>query len=281
VSTLASPSSEATIDAALRAAAGLTGMELVFLSGITPTTFTFLKVHGTGHPGIVEGESMPRADSFCAQMLAGAPSVCAAASEEPAYLGLAIRTRAEIESYIGVPVVTSSEGVIGTLCAVDSRRIPQPENALVVLRALADVIAAATDRSPSVRVRRTAAGWQVEPVDGMPQTVDDLTEGMALADLLTPDLLPPSRPSRPGTQPDETSRLRTEVAQLQHALAARVVVEQAIGVLAERLAVPPREAFERLRRVSRSRGQKVHDLARQVVTSIGNRKATTLPRELR
>jgi hypothetical protein len=47
-----------------------------------------------------------------------------------------------------------------------------------------------------------------------------------------------------------------------------VVVEQAIGVLAERLSVAPREAFERLRKVSRSRGRKVHDLARLVVESI-------------
>ena len=69
--------------------------------------------------------------------------------------------------------------------------------------------------------------------------------------------------------------------QLQHALAARVVVEQAIGVLAERLSVTPREAFERLRRLSRSRGQKVHDLARLVVESVAERGSSSLPRELR
>jgi AmiR/NasT family two-component response regulator len=59
------------------------------------------------------------------------------------------------------------------------------------------------------------------------------------------------------------------------------VVEQAIGVLAERLSTSPREAFERLRRLSRSRGQKVHDLARLVVASIDDRDIAGLPPELR
>jgi hypothetical protein len=44
------------------------------------------------------------------------------------------------------------------------------------------------------------------------------------------------------------------VKQLEHALAARVVVEQAIGVLTERQHSSPRQAFERLRKVARSRG---------------------------
>ncbi len=57
------------------------------------------------------------------------------------------------------------------------------------------------------------------------------------------------------------------VKQLEHALAARVVVEQAIGVLTERQRSSPRQAFERLRKVARSRGRKVHDLSREIVMS--------------
>ena len=59
---------------------------------------------------------------------------------------------------------------------------------------------------------------------------------------------------------------------------ARVVVEQAIGVLAERLKSTPREAFERLRRGARTRGRRVHDLAKDVVTSV-NSPVPTLPPE--
>ena len=86
-------------------------------------------------------------------------------------------------------------------------------------------------------------------------------------DLLTPELVPPARPPRPTEQLDETAQLRTQIGQLQHALAARVVVEQAIGVLTERQHSSPRAAFERLRKVARSRGRKVHDLAREIVMS--------------
>jgi hypothetical protein len=279
-STLASPSSTETIDAALRAAAGLTGMEVVYLSGITPTTFTFLHVLGDGLPAVRAGTSVPLTDSLCARMLDGAPPITSDAAHS-AYADAPFRTAAGVASYIGVPVVTATAGIIGTLCAIDSRSVPQHPDVLIVLRSLADVIAGISDHSPSVRVRRTAAGWRVEPIDGLPQEVEDLTIGMALADLLTPELIPPARPARSLEQLDETTRLRTQVAQLQHALAARVVVEQAIGVLAERMSVQPREAFERLRRISRSRGQKVHDLARLVVSSVEARDSAALPPELR
>lgn len=257
-----------TIDAALRAAAGLTGMEVVFLSGVTPTTFTFLRVHGTGHPAVAEGASIPRADTFCTRMLDGGPNTTSDSAADPAFADAPFRTSTDATSYIGVPVVTTGKGVIGTLCAIDSRHVPQAADAVTVLRALADVIGQESDRTPSVRVRRTQQGWHVEQFDGRPEPVEDLTVGMALADLLTPDMIPPARPPRPQEQLDEVANLRMQVAQLQHALAARVVIEQAIGVLAERLSVAPRDAFERLRKVSRSRGRKVHDLARLVVDSI-------------
>jgi hypothetical protein len=47
-----------------------------------------------------------------------------------------------------------------------------------------------------------------------------------------------------------------------------VAIEQAIGILAERTGEAPRLAFESLRQVARSRGQRVHELARKVVSSV-------------
>jgi AmiR/NasT family two-component response regulator len=69
------------------------------------------------------------------------------------------------------------------------------------------------------------------------------------------------------------------VSQLEHALAARVTVEQAIGVIAERQRLAPRAAFERLRKAARSRGKKVQDLARMVVVSVTD-PSVPLPPEL-
>lgn len=117
------------------------------------------------------------------------------------------------------------------------------------------------------------------PAPGSGEVVDDLVSALVLADLLSPDVDPGPRPARGTADPDETARLRTAVRQLEHALSARVVVEQAIGVLAERAGVDPRVAFEQMRRIARSQGRKVHDLAVIVVASVSD-ASTQLPKGL-
>jgi hypothetical protein len=77
----------------------------------------------------------------------------------------------------------------------------------------------------------------------------------------------------------ETNRLRATIGQLEHALMARVRVEQAIGVLAERHRIQPRQAFEQLRAAARSRGRRVIDIASDVVASATN-PLLQLPDEL-
>jgi hypothetical protein len=79
--------------------------------------------------------------------------------------------------------------------------------------------------------------------------------------------------------PDETRRLRATVRQLERALAVRIRVEQAIGILAERHRVRPRQAFEQLRAAARGRGQRVIDIAGDVVASATN-PLLPLPEEL-
>jgi hypothetical protein len=102
---------------------------------------------------------------------------------------------------------------------------------------------------------------------------------MVLADLLAAEITPGPRPPRAGNHLDEVGQLKLTITQLEHALAARVTVEQAIGVLAERQRLAPRAAFERLRKAARSRGRRVHDLAREIVAS-ANDRAVPLPPEL-
>jgi hypothetical protein len=62
--------------------------------------------------------------------------------------------------------------------------------------------------------------------------------------------------------------LERTVAQLEHALAARVSTERAIGVLAERHGTSARVAFESLRREARSTGRPVAELAREVLDGL-------------
>ncbi|GGP34331.1 GAF and ANTAR domain-containing protein [Streptomyces melanogenes] len=63
----------------------------------------------------------------------------------------------------------------------------------------------------------------------------------------------------------EADRSRTLTAQLEQALASRVVIEQAKGVLATRWAVPLDEAFDLLRKHARSRQRPLRDVAREVI----------------
>nr|MDT0664545.1 ANTAR domain-containing protein [Micromonospora sp. DSM 115978] len=128
-------------------------------------------------------------------------------------------------------------------------------------------------------MRRSPTGWIVEGPGAEVRPVGDLSSAMILADLLAEDLAPPGRPRRADRDLGEVDELRLKVDQLEHALASRVIVEQAIGVLAERHRIRPRDAFERLRRTARGMGRRVHDLARQVVDSIGDPR-TPLPGEL-
>ena len=143
---------------------------------------------------------------------------------------------------------------------------------------LPDIAAVAAFVQDDTVVRRTKDGWRVGSED-----VPDLTSAMILADLLaaengTAQALPPKPSSQPATGND-TGRLRATVNQLEHALATRIRVEQAIGVLAERHRIKPRQAFEQLRDAARSRGRKVIDIAGDVVASATN-PLLQLPDEL-
>ena len=128
--------------------------------------------------------------------------------------------------------------------------------------------------------RRTATGWRVGD-----EEVSDLTSAMVLADLLAADLPGPGTPAAPaatapsGDEPPDARRLEQTVAQLEHALTARVRVEQAIGVLAERHRLRPRQAFELLRSVARAQGRRVLEMATEVVDSATN-PLLRIPEEL-
>jgi hypothetical protein len=156
-----------------------------------------------------------------------------------------------------------------------------------------DDAARAVGQKQDAVVRRTKDGWRVGDSD-----VADLTSAMALADLISAELDsgedaarattaesgPPAPTSRKrgknsGSTASETGRLRATIGQLEHALTARIRIEQAIGVLAERHRIQPRQAFEQLRNAARSRGRRVIDIASDVVASATN-PLLQLPDEL-
>lgn len=262
-----------TVDAALATAATLLDMEVVLVGSLSETTFTFARVHGEW-PGLEQGMTSDRSDSFCHRMLAGAPCRTSDAERDPNYVGAPIRAALGIRSYVGVPIRAADGRLLGTLCGLDRGSVEVDDAAVGVLRELANIVALyMTDDLQTAVIRRTPEGWQVGD-----EPADDLLSAMVLADLLSGELERTPRPARVEDDSDELTRLRVTVGQLEHALAARITIEQAIGVLAERQRTTPREAFERIRRVARSAGLRIHDLARDVVASTTT--PTDLPREL-
>ena len=151
---------------------------------------------------------------------------------------------------------------------------------------------------PAVLVVRTGRGWTVLGADPAAGWVEargpgagegralTLVEAMSLADLVAAELgVTPEpdrqarRAARTGSATDaaadprdeEIAVLRRTVGQLEHALAARVSIERAIGVLAERHDTTPREAFEELRRGARSQGRPASELATEVLEELAER----------
>ena len=144
---------------------------------------------------------------------------------------------------------------------------------------------------PEVAVVRTSRGWSVVGPAGT-ERVDSLVEGLSLADLIGEEFggrLEPDRTARrsargPAVEADaedprdaRIATLERTVTQLEHALAARVSTERAIGVLAEREGISPRAAFEGLRQRARSSGRPVHELAREVLDSLAENPAAVPP----
>ena len=70
-----------------------------------------------------------------------------------------------------------------------------------------------------------------------------------------------------GAQERYVGDLEVTIANLRHALEARVVIDRAIGMLAERFHLTPREAFELLRSAARTSRRKVRSLSEEITDS--------------
>ena len=277
VAASASPLEHPAIDAALRTTMAMTGMEAAYVASLDGTTFTVTRsLADSPWPLLEDGFSAPQADSLCHRLLNGAAWTTSDAATDPAYADAPLRGRMGYVSYAGVPVHGRGGVVYGTLCAADRGHVTVEDAIRPTLGALGQVVTAhlleeATVPDPEPVIRRNGSVWTVHGPGRAPEAADDLTSAMVLADLLAAELDQLDgkghRPSRPGADADELTRVKLSVTQLEHALAARVLVEQAIGVLAERRQISPRAAFESLRSVARGSGRRVHDLAQEVVQS--------------
>ena len=178
---------------------------------------------------------------------------------------------------------------------VGDEEVPDLTSAMV----LADLLAAELSAEDQAELDAAAAATP-EPPGQQPGPRDAATRNAGrIASPHDPTLpaqpVPASEPARaaatrrPGrrgahrrpasAEAGEAEQLKETVAQLERALTVRVRVEQAIGVLAERHRIRPRQAFELLRSASRARGQRIMETASQVIASATN-PLLRLPEEL-
>ena len=94
-------------------------------------------------------------------------------------------------------------------------------------------------------VRRPDRPWQAQEVEAL------LTYAGVVASLV-----------RAAAESERTARI---IAQLEHALHHRVVIEQAKGILMERERLDQAGAFDRLRKAARARRRRVSEVAAEVV----------------
>lgn len=92
-----------------------------------------------------------------------------------------------------------------------------------------------------------------------PIAASDITVAQALADVATIGII----------QQRLISRSAEVNGQLQTALNSRIIIEQAKGVLSQRLGLNMTDAYARLRRLARNNNQHLSDAARAVVESYG------------
>lgn len=174
----------------------------------------------------------------------------------------------EVVAAVGMPAewLTTSENLLmsARVPATDAIMIGQP---VVVLhpsetRARYPDVGLSDDRSAVIAglplrvdgkvVGVVSACWEL---NANPD-VRDLAAGQRLADVA----------GSQAHQQQMLDSLHRTAQQLQQALESRVLIEQAKGHLAERYGITAMEAFERLRRYSRSHNERLRDTAARVVS---------------
>lgn len=139
-----------------------------------------------------------------------------------------------------------------------------------------DDLATASDRWPRFAPRAVSAGFRSAQAVPLrlrgailgalnlfltePGGIDPEAEAVvqAMADVATIGLL----------QQRELDRAHAVEGQLQRALQTRIGIEQAKGIISERMGIPMDAAFALLRGYSRNHNQKLHDAARDIVSGV-------------
>lgn len=100
------------------------GFDLWLLTRTEGPDWIVLQAEDHGY-GVVPGDVIPWADTFCAAMVKGkGPRVAPDSDTVPAYASASLGKQFPIKAYIGVPLTRADGALFGTLCAIDPSRQP-------------------------------------------------------------------------------------------------------------------------------------------------------------
>jgi diguanylate cyclase (GGDEF)-like protein len=139
------------MDGLLAAAREVLGMEVAYLAEVRDTELVLRGVDGdtTAYGGVSAGFTLPRAYSWCHEMVAGdAPQLVTDAAALPQATEHPFVAATGIRAYAGVPVRRSDGTLYGTLCCLS--RDPQPQLGERDLRYLDVLARMAADRLSDV-----------------------------------------------------------------------------------------------------------------------------------
>jgi signal transduction histidine kinase len=120
LSTTVFSSLTATLDAYLALAMQVAGTRTAFISLFEVAHQRILSVRNQNGCAVAAGSRVPLEETFCQYVRAsGSPVIVEDAGRDPRVCGVATRTRFSIGAFLGVPLMTTSGSLAGTLCALD------------------------------------------------------------------------------------------------------------------------------------------------------------------
>jgi signal transduction histidine kinase len=123
LSTTVFSSLAATLDAYLTLVMQVAGTRTAFISLFEVAHQRILSVRNQNGCAVAAGSRVPLEETFCQYVRAsGSPVIVEDASRDPRVFGVASRTTSSIGAFLGVPLMTTTGSLAGTLCALD----PEP-----------------------------------------------------------------------------------------------------------------------------------------------------------
>jgi GAF domain-containing protein len=115
------------VERALEIARDVLGMELAYMTQFTPDDQVYRGIAGeAGSFGMEEGGAWPLEGSYCRRMVLGEiPNAVTDTASEEALRDLELTKRADIGSYVGVPIKLSDGTLYGTICTTSHEASPE------------------------------------------------------------------------------------------------------------------------------------------------------------